>query len=44
MTIKFHRRLLKKRVVQAIFLITLGKQMSNNYGPYFNRNDFVEIS
>ena len=29
--------------VQAIFLFTVGKQMNNNYTPYFKRINFVVI-
>ena len=38
---KFDHQLLKKRDVEAFFLITWGKQMSNNYAPSFNRINYV---
>ena len=34
---------MKKRDADTIFLMTSGKQMSNNYVPCFNRNNFVLI-
>ena len=33
----------KKRDVQAVFLTTSGKKMSNNYEPCFNRVNSVTI-
>ena len=36
--------LLKNSSVYVIFLITLGKEMSNNCAPCFNRIDFVAIA
>lgn len=29
--------------LKSIFLITLGKQMSSNYAPYFNKINFAVI-
>ena len=38
---KFHHHLFRKRSVHEIYLITSGKQMSNNYAHGFNIIDFV---
>ena len=43
-TIKFRYWLLGKRGAHAIYLITSGKQMSNNSVPFFNIIDFVVIT
>ena len=42
-TIKFYHHWLQKRGVHALFKITLGKQIRNNYALYLNINDFVVI-
>ena len=34
---KFYLQLLKKHDVQAMFPITSGKQMTNNYAPCLNK-------
>ena len=34
---KFYHQLLKKHDVQAMFPITSGKQMTNNYAPCLNK-------
>ena len=36
-----YHQLLKKCDVKAIFLITSGEQMNNNYGPCFNKINFL---
>ena len=42
--IKFYHQYLKKKPdANAIFLMTSGKQMSNNYAPCFNRIGFAVI-
>ena len=43
MTIKIYHHQLKKRGVHALFQITSGKQIRNNYAPRFNRIDFAVI-
>ena len=39
--VKFYHHPLKRRNVQAIFLNTSRKQISNNYAPCFSRNNFA---
>ena len=40
-TMKFYDQLFYKCDVQAVFLITSGKQMSNSYVPCFNIINYV---
>ena len=41
---KFYHQLLQKPGVPAVSFITSGKQMNNNYAPYFNIVNYVIYS